>query len=131
MLVLLFVFQFSQLAKEELSTSYNNEYLQKDMPDSTASWTGESSRKMVYVGKDNGKVQETVEKWCKYIKAELVCSNTLPSYAEVSDASMVLIDAANLDTDSYMNTIYGFTEKGITVVFCSLPTSNELQNCYP
>ena len=131
MLVLLFVFQFSQLAKEELSTSYNNEYLQKDMPDSTASWTGESSRKMVYVGKDNGKVQETVEKWCKYIKAELVCSNTLPSYSEVSDASMVLIDAANLDTDSYMNTIYGFTDKGITVVFCSLPTSNELKNCYP
>lgn len=131
MLVLLFVFQFSQIAKEELSTSYNNEYLQAEMPEASAAWAGGSSRKMVYIGRENGKVAETVKKWCKYIKADFVCSNTLPSYSEASDASMVLIDAANLDTDSYMNTIYGFTENGITVVFCSLPSSEALRQCYP
>ena len=145
MFVVLFLCQFSQAMHENISHSDNDKYESIEIPTSADVWvpgrgfevpegidlTGIDTFKktVLFVAADDSEVLNTVTTWCELTKQELEVSRKLPFYTFLDQDKeyMILIDAASVPSIDYMPYIRNYIIRGITVVFCTLPKTEDIR----
>ncbi len=147
MFVVLFLCQFSQVMRENLNQSNNDQYDRIDFPTSADVWDGVRSpgliddageetngeragRNVLFIGSSDSMVGETVDRWCRYTKTPMSVIEILPLYSSLKDREniMILIDGEAVDPGCYMETIHSYVRHGATVVFCTLPKTEIIRS---
>ena len=145
MFVVLFLCQFSQAMHENISHSDNDKYESMVIPTSAEAWTEGKpfavpegidltgidtfKKTILFVAADDSEVLNTVSVWCDLTKQELEVSRKLPLYSflDQSKEYMILIDAASIPSIDYMPYIRNYIIRGVTVVFCTLPETEDIR----
>ncbi len=133
MIVLLFMFQFTQVIKD-MDNQYNvNEYLMEDPLGKMSEWkmqeesmdnfTEETEeRYVVYLGSAEDDVRHVVYQWCTYTKRNFVEGlpvQELRKYA--SNIEVVLINSHEFDVEKNVGILMNLAQNGVSMVFCNLP----------
>ena len=100
--VLLFMFQFSQLVKENGNDYETNEYYGTGLLSGEDAWQPAQKESAfaslegyaLFVGATDGSVAKTVEEWCRYVKKDLLCEEHL---TEGRTPGLLLVDGASID----------------------------------
>lgn len=129
MAVLLFMFQFSQLIKENGNDYETNEYVDSNPQTAEHAWrpaeddsTKTAATRCVYflAGKDSA-VKDTVTEWCIYTKRELICRESLAKETGNTLPGILLIDGESISFAEEKEAVFSFVEKGVPLIFCTLP----------
>lgn len=127
MLVVLFMFQATGIAKNRLNHAQTNEYAlenRTDMQSENAfSPDVETDRRVLLVAdeKTSG-VAATVREWCTYSKRGLVMVENVEDCAPyLNSAEVLLVDSTALDFDRDVVVLQGYVDQGVSVIFCNLP----------
>ena len=138
MVVILFMFQFSQIIKENGNEYGTNEYWNKYLDSGKITFRGlrendprafRGAEYVMFWGDTNTKLMEVVDQWCVYTKRNLLtcdASVSIPTDQRYQP-SILLIDSETRDVFSHVKEIEKLTKNGVTVVFCNLPPYSELQ----
>lgn len=133
MMVLFFMFQFSNVIKEKWNEYGTNEY--EKMTDSQTSQevfspVGNQEDYVVYIGD----TKETtlgmvVAEWTGYTKRGLTVYGSLEEYSVDAEhlPEAVLLDSAYLDFDRDTQTLTGMAEQGVHLIFCNLPKTSVIR----
>lgn len=133
MMVLFFMFQFSNVIKEKWNEYGTNEY--EKMTDSQTSQevfspVGNQEDYVVYIGD----TKETtlgmvVAEWTGYTKRGLTVYGSLEEYSVDAEhlPEAVLLDSAYLDFDRDTQTLMGMAEQGVHLIFCNLPKTSVIR----
>lgn len=132
MAVLLFMFQFSQVIKENDSDFDINSYALEEIVPNDPKWLPdvmENDNFVVFCGSENGAVYPVVEQWCIYTKRGLVVYEALEDYGMDMDnlPEAFLIDSSEIDLAEQFSVLSGLTENGITLIFCNLPEAAKIK----
>lgn len=132
--VLLFMFMFTQVAKETISNYATNTFAEKQAASGSGRWrplsAGEGASVpladgefIVLVGSGEGSVGRIVSQWCLYTKRELVVCEHLESFLpeEQGRPEMILLDSEAVDYGRDTGRLTDLAEQGIHLVFCNLP----------
>ncbi|MCQ2539845.1 MAG: DUF2194 domain-containing protein [Acetatifactor sp.] len=137
MIVIVFMFQFSQIIKENGNEYETNAYFNKYLESGNLAWKGtvagspmdyQSGEYIAYWGDKNSAVTDIVKQWSVYTK------NNLYDYGKSENIlanpkflpKMVLIDAASKDILPQMKAVEKLTSYGVPVVFCTLPPYSDV-----
>lgn len=136
MLVLLFMFQFTGVAKEtwnEYKTNQNadetkSNLTQKDVYDAqdvAAKEQVTTGEYVIYLGNLNDKsTGNTVKQWCDYTKRPVVSNTSLIACETQIDAAMpevLLLDSNYLQSEDYV-LLEQLVEQGVNAIFCNIPS---------
>lgn len=134
MAIILFMFQFSQVIKESGSDYDVNQYVSVEKPEGIERWKPKvqtSSRDikyaagtfMVYFGKDDTDIYNTVDTWCNYNKYELVVRDDTDDYIinEQHLPRAVIVDSDTTDVEKSLDFYEKLAEYDVTIVFGNLP----------
>lgn len=132
MLVVLFMFQIPEVAKDRMNHYDENKYEEQTKTgfDETSVYiaaeedVGQTGRFVVYIGDSaDDSVGSVVSQWCfytkRYMEAYQSVSDYWPDKAKLPEA--VLIDTRYLEVGEDMGTLSDFTKMGINLIFCNLP----------
>ncbi len=129
MLVLLFMFQFSQVVKEWMNDYDTNEYADKPELKADSAWEMDSEQAehaddVVFIGNPEGKISGVVEQWCRYTKRDLFSYDSLGAYTLKSAAKpeVILLDSSALNINGDTEKLTALNKEGVAMVFCSLPS---------
>ncbi len=140
MAVILFLFQFTGVARTALSSYGSNPYASPDVKALTSGKEAFSpdaiikkgDAYVIYVGKDKA-TGEVVKQWAKYTKRKLTTEKAISKVKfKNGNPDVVIIDSAVLGVDD-ASYIADFAQQGVGVVFCGYPdnslmTSPELRD---
>lgn len=139
MAVLLFMFQFSQIIKENDSDYDINAYALEEMVPNAPAWqtdtaqgdahAGNDSQEStgssfaVFCGSERGDVRNVVEQWCLYTKRGLAVYENPGDYRAAKDnlPEVFLVDSTDMDLSKYVQDFIEITDLGVTLIFCNLP----------
>lgn len=127
--VLLFMFQFSQLVKENGNDYETNEYYTTGLLSGEDAWQpvqetsafASADGYALFVGDAEGSIAKTVEEWCFYVKIDLLCEEHL---TEGRTPGLLLVDGASIDYAKEETAILSYASEGVPVIFCSLPEAS-------
>lgn len=145
MVVLFFMFQFSQAFKNQGNNFDINEYAERERPDRTGFWSGEkdSGEKdyvnpsqrgyVLYVGDETTQEAETVKEWANYAKRGFVCTETIGEFAEKEDQKdlpeMIFLGMEAFDTGKDTEIVRELSAReSCTFVFCGAPDMAQMKN---
>lgn len=128
MAALFFLFQFSQVLKEQENDYNINEYA-SGLDLGFGDYLGPlghfaSGDFVVYVGPEEGDFRKVVSQWCQYSKRNLVVLDNMADFSAEDGIlpEIVLLDAKTVSADSDVSAIRRYMEKdGISFVFANLP----------
>ena len=134
MLVLLFMFQFTQVIKD-VDNDYNvNDYAGKITLNDASAWQmnqnadesiiiEETQNYVAFLGNTNEQVGSIVEQWCIYTKRNLKAYSSVTDLKEIEEVTpeVLLIDSDYVDFSKETNMLIGLADKGISMIFCDLP----------
>lgn len=140
MCVLLFMFQFSQVIKENESNYAVNAYVSDQSASGVSQWQPfvgnidqeqecESGDYVLFFGELENSVGSAVLQWCQYSKRNLIVADDLEGY-EVSEEHMpeaVLVDSYVADVRNGVSTLINITRQDVALIFCRLPGPIELR----
>lgn len=156
MLVVLFMFQATGIAKNHLNDAETNEYalksqsameegdayspeeecrqildsVQQSMEDGTDDSRESSSntRFVLFVGDgQTSKVYDTIRQWCTYSKRALLPLASVSACRDYGElAEMILIDSAALDLNRDVELLQDYVNQGLSLVFCNLPDAQAI-----
>lgn len=141
MLILLFMFQFSCIAKEALNEYGINQYEEESatglsgknifvpLPVSEDAVTEKQKDYVIYIGDTGeGALQKTVYWWCSYSKRKLQSYEALKNVSITEELlpEVIIIDSSHLDLDRDLEILRGYTSRGISLVFANLPAPEEI-----
>lgn len=132
MMILLFMFQFSMIIKENGNEYDTNEYYKADLPTATDAWElkagvepseFEDNEYVLFVGEADSMVQNTVAQWCLYTKRNILPRTNFNAFSltEGHLPELILVDGKSVDVESGLAILNEAAEQGITIIFCSLP----------
>lgn len=132
MIVLLFMFQFTQVIKDVGNDYYVNEYANRDSLDKTTEWqmnqdestvVDKTNEYVAFLGDTNEQLGSIVRQWCVYTKRELKEYTSLEEIREIVDnpPEILLIDSGYVDFGKETYLLTQFANDGISMVFCNLP----------
>ncbi len=145
MIVLLFMFQFTQVIKD-MDNQYNvNEYAIENPLNEMSVWkmteqqegtilTELNEKFVVYLGSSEDAVRPVVYQWCTYTKRDFVegiAPEKISKYA--SNIEVVLINSQEFDFEKNTGILTNLAKNGVSMIFCNLPepeiiiSSSELQ----
>lgn len=136
MLVLLFMFQFTQVIKDVDNDYHVNEYAQKSILTSSTEWKveqlnntllhGNKSDYVAFLGKLDSPLGNIVEQWCQYTKRNIKVYSTMNEMLQLEEIApeVVLIDSAYVDFSKETYLFYRWAREGISTIFCNLPDVN-------
>lgn len=132
MLVVVFMFQFPEVIKNQVNNYGKNEY--EELTDTgltdksvyTASETDvkDAGRFVVFIGDiEDGFVGSVVEEWSLYTKRYLESYRSVAEYEPDTGnlPEAVLVDSASLDLKTDISVLGTYTDMGIDIIFCNLP----------
>lgn len=134
MAVLLFMFMFTQVAKETISNYATNTFAEKEAVSGSARWrplsAGEGSavpledgQFILFLGSLDSGVGRIVSQWCLYTKRELAVCERLEDFLPETQGrpEMILLDSAAVDYRRDTGRLADLAEEGMHMVFCNLP----------
>ena len=126
--ILLFMFQFTGVMKEQLSEYESNEYAD----DTTTSFqrsdaflaeqTSADACEVIYVG-------EAVKTWCSYRKRTFFCSSSLALLDSLQDDALqvLVVDGSKVTSEEEVAVLRREAQMGVTVIFATLPQSSVIR----
>ncbi len=136
MVVLLFMFQFTQAVKD-MENEYNvNDYAKASVLDGTSAWQmrGDTQSQVsifdmkqdkyvAFLGDSNSQLGLVVQQWCTYTKRDMMEYATVEELSEIKKKKpeIVLIDSEYVDFRTQTDDLTKLADKGISMVFCNLP----------
>ena len=136
MVVLLFLFQFTQAVKD-MENDYNvNSYATEAVFDGSSAWkmhadTEETvtifdvkeDKYVAYLGDKESPVGRVVKQWCTHSKRELIIFDTVADLDVIrkKKPEILLIDSSHVNFKTEMGELMKFAEKKVSMVFCNLP----------
>ncbi|MCM1044468.1 MAG: DUF2194 domain-containing protein [Candidatus Gastranaerophilales bacterium] len=129
MAVLLFMFQFSQIIKENASNYDVNEYAAKEPAAAHRPQEGTSGadggfdrERVVLLGDEGNALGRTVSQWCVYTKRDLSVLTEPDVVKRGADRpDLILIDSGQLDFDRDTEALVELVQSGVPLIFCNLP----------
>ena len=134
MLVLLFMFQFSLIIKEQGNRYDTNEYYDDFEEDEKQAWqSGEitaESEYVLFVGNKAGKIKKTVEEWSLYTKRLFAETDNLGTYRQQAEKmpSLILVESDYVSKDSDISLLHELADEGANIVFCDIPDAKTIKN---
>ena len=132
--ILLFMFQFTGVMKEQLSEYESNEYAD----DTTTSFqrsdaflaeqTSADACEVIYVGEAGG-AESVVRTWCSYRKRTLLCSSSLARLDSLQDDALqvLVVDGSKVTSEEEVAVLRREVQMGVTVIFATLPQSSVIR----
>lgn len=132
MLVLLFMFQFTQVIKD-VGNDYNvNEYATQSSMDKTSLWKMKPIREVeimkeyeyvAFLGDVDSQLGSIVEQWCVYTKRDLKEFASLEELKGIEEKKpeVLLIDSGFVDFGKETHLLVSMASQGISMIFCNLP----------
>lgn len=136
MLVLLFMFQGTQVYRDREVQYKVNEYLQDVKKEEISIWdavdfdiTSEEGQYVLFVGETDGSIVNTVKQWCDYTKRKLVMCSDLDDFTgEIGkNQEYVLVQSTSVNKKS-VRKLNDFAEEGVGIVFCDLPDADAIED---
>ena len=136
MLVLLFMFQGTQVYRDREVQYKVNEYFQDVKKEEISIWdavdfdiTSEEGQYVLFVGETDGSIANTVKQWCDYTKRKLVMCSDLDDFTgEIGkNQEYVLVQSASVNKKS-VRKLNDFAEAGVGIVFCDLPDADAIED---
>lgn len=130
MLLLVFMFQFTEVAKETWNEYSENEY--NDMKKSAFgvkdAFVNLEGEYVAYLGsREEGGITSVVSQWAIYSKHRLLCYNSIEEISnEKEKPEIIVIDSNFLNYSKDVELLYSFAENGINLIFCNLPDTKQI-----
>ena len=133
--ILLFMFQFTGVMKEQLSEYESNEYAD----DTTTSFqrsdaflaeqTTADACEVIYVGEAGGAEESVVKTWCSYRKRTFFCSSSLALLDSLQDHALqvLVVDGSKVTSEEEVAVLRREAQMGVTVIFATLPQSSVIR----
>lgn len=133
--ILLFMFQFTGVMKEQLSEYESNEYAD----DTTTSFqrsdaflaeqTSADACEVIYVGEAGGAEESVVRTWCSYRKRTFFCSSSLALLDSLQDDALqvLVVDGSKVTSEEEVAVLRREAQMGVTVIFATLPQSSVIR----
>ena len=133
--ILLFMFQFTGVMKEQLSEYESNEYAD----DTTTSFqrsdaflaeqTSADACEVIYVGEAGGAEESVVKTWCSYRKRTFFCSSSLALLDSLQDDALqvLVVDGSKVTSEEEVAVLRSEAQMGVTVIFATLPQSSVIR----
>ena len=133
--ILLFMFQFTGVMKEQLSEYESNEYAD----DTTTSFqrsdaflaeqTSADACEVIYVGEAGGAEDSVVKTWCSYRKRTFFCSSSLALLDSLQDDALqvLVVDGSKVTSEEEVAVLRREAQMGVTVIFATLPQSSVIR----
>lgn len=133
--ILLFMFQFTGVTKEQLSEYESNEYAD----DTTTSFqrsdaflaeqTSADACEVIYVGEAGGAEESVVRTWCSYRKRTFFCSSSLALLDSLQDDALqvLVVDGSKVTSEEEVAVLRREVQMGVTVIFATLPQSSVIR----
>ena len=136
--ILLFMFQFTGVMKEQLSEYESNEYAgdtSTSLQRSDAFLAEQSSAggcEVIYAGEAEGAVESVVKTWCSYRKRTLFCSSSIAQLDSLQDDALqvLVVDGSKVTSEEEVEVLRRQVQAGVTVIFATLPQSSVIKE-YP
>lgn len=142
MCVLLFMVQLSQILKEKDNNYDYNKYSADNLPDRSNEWTSvyydyedikelTDNNYVVYYGEKDTVVGKTVYQWCTYTKRNLYATIKIQkiNLTKINAPEFLLIDSQYVDVCANISIIEEFAKAGTDIIFCNLPSVEDIRNC--
>lgn len=132
MLVLLFMFQFTQVIKDVDNDYHVNEYAQKSTLTGSSEWVmeqvttplqGDKNEYVAFLGDMDSSLGNTVKQWCQYTKRNVKVYSSMDEMQQLEEVppEVVLIDSGYVDCSKDTYLFYRWAKEGISTIFCNLP----------
>ena len=133
--ILLFMFQFTGVMKEQLSEYESNEYAD----DTTTSFqrsdaflaeqTSADACEVIYVGEAGGAEESVVKTWCSSRKRTFFCSSSLALLDRLQDDALqvLVVDGSKVTSEEEVAVLRREAQMGVTVIFATLPQSSVIR----
>lgn len=133
--ILLFMFQFTGVMKEQLSEYESNEYAD----DTTTSFqrsdaflaeqTSADACEVIYVGEAGGAEESVVKTWCSYRKRTFFGSSSLALLDSLQDDALqvLVVDGSKVTSEEEVAVLRREAQMGVTVIFATLPQSSVIR----
>lgn len=134
MAVLLFMFMFTQVIKENSGEYWVNSYADKERISGGNRWKPqgevggaveelalESGEGIVLLGREDSGLGRVAAQWCLYTKRELRTVRSLEELSAAVRPEMLLLDPRVMDFSRDTETLLELAGTGISMVFCGLP----------
>lgn len=136
--ILLFMFQFTGVMKEQLSEYESNEYAgdtTTSLQRSDAFLAEQSSAggcEVIYAGAAEGAEESVVKTWCSYRKRTLFCSSSITQLDSLQDDALqvLVVDGSKVTSEEEVAVLRRQVQAGVTVIFATLPQSSVIKE-YP
>lgn len=134
MFVLLFMFQFSQVMKENGNEYDENQYVSATELSADDTWempeegTNETEY-VILIGKRESAIGKNIAWWCTYTKRSLVVYNSLSDCpdSKLRGAQLVLLVSAYIDYDQDVKNLISLAKEGVSQMFCDLPYASVIE----
>lgn len=135
MLVLLFMFQFTQVIKDVDNDYHVNEYAQKSVINGSTEWQMEQMTTLIpgkeyeyvaFLGDSDSSLGNIVTQWCEYTKRNIKVYSSVNALSQIEEMppEVLLIDSAYLDYSKDTGYLRDLAKQGISMIFCNLPDVN-------
>ena len=132
MLVLLFMFQFTQVIKDVGNDYQVNEYAQNNAINTGTEWKMEQigtvlpnnkNDYVAFLGDLDSPIGKIVKQWCLYTKRNIKEYSSIADMDQIEDIQpeVVLIDSNYVDLRTDTSVFTQWAKKGISMIFCNLP----------
>ncbi|HRL57545.1 MAG TPA: hypothetical protein PK462_09850, partial [Lachnospira sp.] len=140
MLLVLFLFQGSSLVRQKYNRYDENIYANETAPfdagtqftvqTDSAAVLSDSHAFVVFIGDTDSASGTTIRQWCTYTKRNLLTYRQISDYRTYREKlpDAVLLDADFVDCNSDLSLLTTLTSYGISIVWCSLPDFNTIEN---
>ena len=134
MFVLLFMFQFSQVMKENGNEYDENQYVSATELSADDTWemlqdSAKETKYAVLIGKRESAIGKHIAWWCTYTKRTLLVYNRLSECPDnqLRGAQIVLLASENIDYDQDVETLISLAKDGVSQMFCDLPAASVIE----
>ena len=137
MAVMFFMFQFSQIAREDQGSYGINIYIDEKSPSGSNRWRaddqdqviGETDDYAVLFSESGSSVEIVVSQWCEYTKRELLVYSGTEEYTISKEhlPEVILVDAESMSLPDAMPFFEQITDLGVTLIFCNLPSAQVIR----
>lgn len=136
MFVLFFLFQFSQVMKEDGNKYDENSHVKNINIDLEDIWNNEESTKVelgkqkeniIFVGGSDSEYGRIVRQWSDSIKRPLYVLKDLSECPEKLKDTVMVVEASALDLGEDTKPLCEFVRRGNILIFCELPKPEEIQ----
>ncbi len=135
MLVLLFMFQFTQVIKDVGNDYHINEYAQKSNITASNEWKMEQintplqlnkNAYVAFLGEINSPLGNIVSQWCQYTKRNVKVYSTMDEMLQLEEVppEVILVDSGYVDFSKETYLFSRWAKAGISTIFCNLPDVN-------